>query len=258
MLAKERLATIKKMLERDGKVYVTKLCEIFDMSEDSIRKDLKILENQGLLERIYGGALAKESLNGGNNRVRSEMFIQRLAQHIPEKEIMAEKALNIIENGDVIYIDASSSNVILAQRLAESDKQITVVSNCLKVIEILAGANNIKLICPGGEYTVEVAGFSGMTAVRNLAPFYFDKTFIGVTAVDLSNGALMVDNYNDSELKSCLINKSKWAVLLCLSEKLGKKTTYAFGELEQVDTLIVEDTSKKVLERLAEFEIQIL
>ena len=79
MLAKERLEKIKYMLKRNGKVYVNELCEIFDMSEDSIRKDLKILENQGLIERIYGGALLKERQDIFNGKVRTAKFDLRLA-----------------------------------------------------------------------------------------------------------------------------------------------------------------------------------
>ena len=113
MLAQERLGKIREMVKRDGKVYVNELCEIFDISEDSIRKDLKKLENQGLIERIYGGALLKEEQGLLNGIVRTARFDTRLHQDVSLKEIIAEKALNIIENDEVIYIDASSTNVLL-------------------------------------------------------------------------------------------------------------------------------------------------
>jgi DeoR/GlpR family transcriptional regulator of sugar metabolism len=255
MLAQERLGKIREMVKRDGKVYVNELCEIFDISEDSIRKDLKKLENQGLIERIYGGALLKEEQGLLNGIVRTARFDTRLHQDVSLKEIIAEKALNIIENDEVIYIDASSTNVLLAEKLAKSDKHITVVSNCLSILTSLSINPNIKLICPGGDYNAELAGFTGISALRVLGNFYFDKTFIGVVAIDLSTGDLMLDNFEDAEVKSELIGISKDAILVCLSSKLGKKTSYKFGELSQIDTIITELNPKDLLEQLKDFDI---
>ena len=91
MLAQERLGKIREMVKRDGKVYVNELCEIFDISEDSIRKDLKKLENQGLIDRIYGGALLKQEQGMLAGKVRTVRFDARLHQDISQKEIIAEK-----------------------------------------------------------------------------------------------------------------------------------------------------------------------
>ena len=258
MLAQERLGKIRDMVKRDGKVYVNELCEIFNISEDSIRKDLKKLENQGLIERIYGGALLKEDESIFSGRVRTARFDTRLHQDVSLKEIIAEKALNIIENEEVIYIDASSTNVLLAEKLAKSDKQITVVSNCVSILSALAANPNIKLICPGGNYNAEVAGFTGVSALRALENYFFDKTFIGVVAVDLSTGDLMLDNFEDSEIKSELVAISKNAILVCLSSKLGKKTSYKFGELSQIDTIITELNPKEAAGQLRDFDITII
>ena len=258
MLAQERLGKIRDMVKRDGKVYVNELCEIFNISEDSIRKDLKKLENQGLIERIYGGALLKEDESIFSGRVRTARFDTRLHQDVSLKEIIAEKALNIIENEEVIYIDASSTNVLLAEKLAKSDKQITVVSNCVSILSALAVNPNIKLICPGGNYNAEVAGFTGVSALRALENYFFDKTFIGVVAVDLSTGDLMLDNFEDSEIKSELVAISKNAILVCLSSKLGKKTSYKFGELSQIDTIITELNPKEAAGQLRDFDITII
>ena len=258
MLAQERLGKIREMVKRDGKVYVNELCEIFDISEDSIRKDLKKLENQGLIERIYGGALLKGEQELLNGKVRTVRFDTRLHQDISTKEIIAEKALNVIENEEVIYIDASSTNVLLAEKLAKSDKYITVVSNCISVLNSLAINPNIKLICPGGNYNPEVAGFTGISALRALEKYYFDKTFIGVVAIDLSTGDLMLDNFEDSEIKSTLIGISKNAILVCLSNKLGKKTSYKFGELSQIDTIITELNPRDIADQLKDFDVTIV
>jgi DeoR/GlpR family transcriptional regulator of sugar metabolism len=258
MLAQERLGKIREMVKRDGKVYVSSLCEIFNISEDSIRKDLKKLENQGLIERIYGGALLKEQPDLINGKVRIIRFDSRLSKDVPLKDIIAEKALNIIENGEVIYIDSSTTNVLLAEKLAKSNKRITVVSNCLNVLSYLTENPNIKVICPGGNYDAEVAGFSGVSALRVLENFYFDKAFIGIVAVDYSTGDLLLDNFEDSEVKSKLIEISKSSILVCLSQKLGKRTNYKFGELSQIDTIITELNPREVEDRLKDFDINII
>jgi len=258
MLAQERLGKIRDIVKRDGKVYVNELCEIFNISEDSIRKDLKKLENQGLIERIYGGALLKEKEGLFSGKVRTEKFDTRLYQDTSLKEIIAEKAFNMVENDEVIYIDTSSTNALLAEKLAKSDKQITVVSNFVNALSTLAVNPNIKLVCPGGNYNEDVAGFTGISALRALDKYYFDKTFIGVVAVDLSTGDLMLDNFEDSELKSELIGVSKNSILVCLSSKLGKKTSYKFGELSQIDTIITELNPKEVEDQLKDFDITII
>jgi len=258
MLAMERLGKIREMLHRDGKVYVNELCEIYNLSEDSIRKDLKKLEKQGLIERIYGGALLKERGGTFDNRVRADKFDQRLHEDLLLKEIIAEKAFNIIDNDNVIYIDASSTNVQLAEKLAKSDKRITVVSNCLKILNAISVNPNINLICPGGCFNPIIAAFSGLNTMRILRSYYFDISFIGVVAIDLSTGDLMLDNFEDAEIKSTLIDISKNSVLPCLTKKLGKKSSYKFGELEQIDTIITEDSSIEIINLLKDFDIKVL
>ena len=148
--------------------------------------------------------------------------------------------------------------MLLAEKLAKSEKYVTVVSNCLSILSVLSSNPNLKLICPGGDYNPEVAGFTGISALRELSNFYFDKTFIGVVAIDLSTGDLMLDNYEDSQIKSDLIGNTKNAILVCLSSKLGKKTSYKFGELSQIDTIITELNPKDISDQLKDFDIVII
>ena len=151
LFAQERHDRILEFLHKDGKVIVKNLSLTFNVTEDCIRKDLKILEEKKLLERTYGGAvLIRKSAPAQAVEIRRTI-------NVPSKRIIAKKALDTIKDNETIFLDISTTNILLAEELAKSNKKVTVVTNMLDIVSVLSKSdNNIKVICTGGVLSKEL------------------------------------------------------------------------------------------------------
>ena len=123
MFTEERLEQILNILDKNGRVKVKDLSELFNVSESMIRKDLKKLESEGVLQRTYGGAIL-------NRKFSSNIPIDsRMKVNLDTKELIAEKAFKLIDEGDVVFLESSSINFFLAKLIANSTKKITLITN---------------------------------------------------------------------------------------------------------------------------------
>ena len=135
---------IEQCLRQFGKVRVKDLSEKFQVTEDCIRKDLKILENAGRLKRTYGGAILSQDYPLERD------VVDRRNYHLEKKKIIAAKALELIRNNETIFLDISTTNIELAKLLAASRMRVVVVSNMIDILQILAKNSLITAIGTGG------------------------------------------------------------------------------------------------------------
>lgn len=233
MFVMERREKILENLARDGKVRVRDLADEFSVTEDLIRKDLAALEAAGKLHRKYGGAVP----NTGNP---ARVFSSR--KKIPDmesKKVIAAKALSMIEPGMIIYLDISTANVLLAQMIAQSSLQVTVVTNMLEILTVLA-PSTIPLIAIGGEMDLGREGFVGPAAAQMLSQFRFDLSFIGAVGIELENNALTSLSPSESMGKKLVLFRSARSYLVCESAKLKVMGNYQFGALDEIDGILME------------------
>ncbi|MGL5245692.1 MAG: DeoR/GlpR family DNA-binding transcription regulator, partial [Sarcina sp.] len=127
MFIEERLNEILKLLRVNGKVIVKELSKTFGVSEGMIRKDLQKLEKEGKLKRTYGGAILERKV------IQNECILPRLIQNIDKKDGIANVAIELIEEGDVIFLDTSSTNYSIAIALVSINKKITLITNMNKI-----------------------------------------------------------------------------------------------------------------------------
>ena len=132
MKVNERQQDIMKRISRQGSVLVKELALIYRVTEDLVRKDLKKLEEHGLLDRVYGGAERK------TNKFEASGIHYRLQLDGPEKKIIAEQAMTLIANGDYIFLDTSSTSAQIASLLVDSQKEVTVITDMLVIMQLLA------------------------------------------------------------------------------------------------------------------------
>ena len=143
MFVEERQSAIMEELHANGKVKVKELSERFCVSEDLIRKDLSALEAKGLLKKAYGGAvLIRENIH-------RKIAAQRKDVNQEEKRGIAKAAVDLIQEGDVVFLDISTVNIRVARELVEREKQATIVTNMLEVVSILADSS-LPVIFIGG------------------------------------------------------------------------------------------------------------
>ena len=142
MFTEERQSAIEKCLRENGKVKVKELSEMFQVTEDCIRKDLKTLENAGKLKRTYGGAILSQDYPLKRDVVDRRQF------NLDKKRTIAAKAFKLIKNNETIFLDISTTNIELAKLLATSNMRGVVVSNMIDILQILADTvlSNLELL----------------------------------------------------------------------------------------------------------------
>ena len=234
MFANERLDQILEILNSHGKLIVKDLSLKFSVTEDCIRKDLKNLENKNLLKRTYGGAIpARKSTHNENIQRRKSVNME-------SKQIIAEKAFNLIEDNETIFMDISTSNIIFAKLLADSTKHITVVTNMIDIISTFSNNNIINVICTGGVFSNKLDGFTGSAAIECIQKYKVDRVFIGSCGVNVFDKSITTFDVEDGNTKKAIINAGKNVYLLMDNSKFYADGIYKFASLYDINYIITE------------------
>jgi len=186
-------------------------------------------------------------------------FLPRLNIHRDEKAVIAEKALEIIENGDTIFLDASSTCAMIAEYLYKSRKELTVITNMLEIVRILEPNNDIRCILVGGLYNRMIGGFVGIETIELINGYHVDKAFISCMSVRLKERRLYSSTKDIGFTKTAILNQSKVKVLVTETRKFEYHGTVKFYELEDLDYMICErDLSKEEEDSIEELSINII
>ncbi|WP_411846690.1 DeoR/GlpR family DNA-binding transcription regulator [Roseibacillus persicicus] len=243
MLASERQHLILRKLQVEGFVRTVDLVDEFEVSDETIRKDLTALEKMGRLGRKHGGAI----------RLSSERFElplpERTAINERAKELIAVAASQLISPRETIFLDASSTVLRLADHLPAIP--LTVITNAHHIVVSLAERTDLTLICTGGEYENRSRSYTGASAEDAFKRFVIRTAFLGVDALDPERGAMDL-NHGHGVLKERLIEKVDRVIILADSSKLGERSAYCFADIEKVDTLVTDDEASP--EIIARFE----
>lgn len=254
MFAEERHSEILNILNNEGKIVVKDLSNRFSVTEDCIRKDLKILESKALLKRTYGGAIPYRAA------AHQESINDRKNVNLNLKSIIAEKALADIMDGDTIFLDISTTNILLAKLLCKTKKKVTVITNMLDVMSALnSEENNITVISPGGVLNKEFNGFTGSLTIETLSNYKFNRSFIGSCGVNLNDHSVTTFDADDGNTKKAIIRNSQKVYLVMESSKFYFDGTYKFAVLNDIDTIITDSMpNKDVLKVLSKVKTDIL
>lgn len=254
MFMEERHNEILHILENSGKVIVNDLSKKFNVSKDCIRKDLKILENNNMLRRTYGGAVSIRK------PAHYKKIEARKKYNTESKSKIAEKAFNLIENGETIFLDISTTNILLAKLLSTCSKKLTVVTNMVDIMSTINNEkNDIQIICPGGIMCKDLNGFTGSLTIENLSNYKFSKSFIGSCGVDISEESVTTFDFEDGNTKKTIIKNSKSVYLVMENRKFYFDGSYKFADLSQIDTIITENTpNENILDLLNRTNIKII
>lgn len=234
MLAEERQNRIVSLVNENGSVLVKELSEQFEVTEDSIRKDLTLLQRKGLLRKTYGGAV-KVRVN-----VHDHYVSQRKDKNPEDKQKIARKALELIQDGDVIFLDISTSNLELAKLLTESELSITVVTNMIDVMLAFTGKNRIKLIFLGGTFSDGKDGFVGALTNQEIRKFRFDKAFMGVVGIDLAGNSVTTYMAEDATTKKAILESSNKSYMMLETRKFAAEGNYVYAGVDDFTGAVLE------------------
>jgi len=250
MLVVERQREIVGLVERERSVRVNLLARRFQVTEETIRRDLEKLEREGKLVRSHGGAVFFG--HGG----RETPIAERAVHSVQEKTAIARDAVQRIEEGDTILVDASTTAMQMVRLLP--DIELTVLTNSLQVCQELAGRTRMRVICTGGELSVLSLSFVGPRAEQMLADYHVNRLFFSCTGVDLSYGLSDI-NEDQAVLKQRMMAAADHTYLLADRSKFGIRALKRFGALEEVKTMITNDgLNPALLAALAEREITVV
>ncbi len=233
MLAIERRNQIEQIIMQNKTVLVTELARQFDVSAETIRGDLEKLEKQGLLVRTYGGASLKYEDE------LEPSVVERENVNYLEKQIIGKKAADMIDSGDTVFLDASTSALHLARNI-KTKRGLTVITNAVKIVEELSSCNHISVMCVGGQLNSRNFSFVGRVAEKLIKENYAaDKFFFSCKGVTVERG-LMDFTEGEAEIKKAMISVSKKRIFLCDTNKIGRLGMQAICGFNDVDVMITD------------------
>ncbi len=249
MLALQRQREILKIIEQVGAVKVTDLAGRFDVTEETIRRDLTMLEKAGRVTRSHGGAVIAQS-------ERHEVpHGQREITNKAEKIRIAEEALKRVEKGDTILLDASSSALFLAQLLP--DIPCTVVTNSILTAQTLAEHRHVRVICTGGVFTPLSMSFLGLLAEKNLREYHVNKLFFSCRGVDLERG-LSDSGDATAQIKQQMLKIADERILLVDNSKFNVRALSTISDIRAVTDVITDPaTDKGICESIRKLGVQV-
>jgi len=255
MLVGQRRNRIIELLKENYSISVADLCEILEASEATIRRDLSILESSGKLERTHGGAIYNES-----NRINIEdVLSSREGKFLNEKQLIAKKAFDLLENHDTIVLDAGTTTYELAYLIGQSDLHLTIVTNSMIVFKELAKNPNVELIILGGKVRTNTLASVGSAAVELMQRLFVDKAFLGTNGISLNEGFTTTD-MDEAGIKRAMIQSSKQRIILADNSKFNKVYINQFAPVSMVDVIVTDNqTNKELLNEFIErYDIKVL
>lgn len=251
MFAVERQKKILDTLKNEGSVWVSKLSHELGVTEETVRRDLEKLEKQEALVRTHGGAIPVAESN-------HEMSLEK-RKHLnaDAKEKLAKEAVKHIVPGDVVFLDASTTTFYMAREL-KNLKDITVVTNSIRVVSELAGYSNIKVIGIGG-YVSNNQSFVGTLACNYIQEnCYANKVFFSSRGITRAGG-ILDSNEQEWAIKQCMIKNSDKKYYLCDKSKIERIGFAKLAAFDDIDYFITEKDFDKDLERtLSETEVKVI
>jgi len=252
VFAGERQQRILALLRAAGRVDTRDLAESFDVSIESIRKDLIHLERHGQLQRVHGGAIPAESAS-------FEAPVQERTGFAREKTRIAEAALDHLPVGGSILLDAGSTTERLAELLPPGPA-LTVFTNTLPIALKLLGHAQLDVFTLGGRVRSRTLAEVDEWALRSLAELNADVAFLGTNGLHPERG-LTTPDPAEAHVKRAMLASARRRILLCDHSKIGSISTVQHATLEDIDLLITDDgaTSDQLATlRAAGLEIQVV
>ncbi len=251
MTLKQRLEAIRKIVKEDKKVVVTQLSEMFDVTEETIRRDLEKLEEEGLVNRTYGGAVLNQ--DKAHEKIH---FLKRAQTNLEEKKIIAEKVAPILATSSSIGAD-SSSTVLEALKKISDLQGITVLTNSVEALRELS-LSSLNVMSTGGVLNKNTLSLQGIVTKELIGRYNVDIALISCKGLILDSG-VFDSNESEAELKKMLIERANKVVLLADDSKYDKMAFYKLAGFEKIDTVITnKEPDKEWMKTFKECEIHVI
>lgn len=234
LIGEERKRIILDLLHGKGNVTTAELVRLLDVSKESVRRYLDELESEGLLKKVYGGAI-KLSEGGG------EMpHLERMALHREEKDRIGRCAAGIVEDGEVLFLDEGTTPLCIIPYLHQ--RELTVLTNSFPAVSSLIerynqGQFDGRVVFLGGEVHAKHARCTGLMTIEWLERYYIDKAFISVDGLDPYSGLTSID-YGKAEISRKAIAHATEPIAVADHSKLGQRYPYKVYGLRGISRIV--------------------
>lgn len=216
----------------DGKVVVSELAEKYDVTEETIRRDLEKLESDGYAKKTYGGAVR-------NDNMTSELpYTVRKQTNVSGKKYIAEIIGSLIADGDSLLLDSSSTALFTVKSIA-TKHNLTLVTNSVEILLDLPQGHDWNIVSTGGMYRSESMSFFGAAAESVVSKYFADYAILSCKGFDLEKG-ITDTRETFANLKKVFVNSAKKVILAVDHTKFNKISFVRLGELDDVDVVVTD------------------
>ena len=252
MLPDERRRLIAVRLRQHGSVSVSSLEEEFDISPMTARRDLDELERRGVARRTHGGAV----LPGLSSH--EDSFLQRLEVAVEAKERLAEETLKLIEPGEAVFVDSSTTGYVTARRIVRENLQCTLLTNSVPIAQLVSelDAPQVEVIGAGGTLRKLTRSFVGPQAVRTIEAHFADHVLFSVRGLT-AEGFLTDPDPLESEVKRAMIKRARHAVVLVDGSKFDRPALTQIAHIDEIGLVLAADVDEASLRPLVRAGIEV-
>ncbi len=239
-LSAQRRNEIAQRLFQNGNIHIADLAKEYQVSTETIRKDLIYLEQQGIAQKSYGGAIISEGM-------LERPFSQKETEHVEIKTKLAQAALPWIPKQGTIYIDSGSTNTILAKQLMMRDDLI-IISNAINIVALLSHSQN-QVFCIGGQLRNSSKAVIGFWATDAITQLRIDVAFIGTNCFEGFHGPSCT-NYEETQLKQLVVKQAQQTIIMADHTKFHHTSQFQICPWNDITALITnhhETENKKIM-----------
>ncbi|HZG87083.1 DeoR/GlpR family DNA-binding transcription regulator [Paenibacillus sp.] len=253
MIVIQRRNKIKERLLQERSVKVADLVQEFNVSEETIRRDLHQLEQEGLIKKNYGGAILLEEFEN----VVIPPVQQRTLQHFEEKDAIGKKAAEMVEGHQIVIIDAGSTTWCMARYLKDKPG-LVVVTNGINVAEQCSENEEAQIFLLGGKLIRKSKSLVGPQAEMELHKYNAHYAFMGASGVSERKGFTSLDIY-EAEIKRAMIAAGQKVVVLADHSKFQRQGLVSFSSFRDVDMLITSSlTDAQTIKHIREMGVEVV
>jgi DeoR/GlpR family transcriptional regulator of sugar metabolism len=225
---------ILEYIKHQGRISLQEIIERFQCSEATARRDLDILEKSGQIIRTIGGAIYE----GGNGN-KELPFSDKKLVYWNEKEQIAELAVGLIKEGDIVCLTGGTTTYLIAKALKQHKKQVTVVTNAVNIAYELSDSEDFQVVLTGGVMRHKSYELCGPLAEKVIEEINISKMFVGADGVTQEQGFTMYSQL-ENRIAQQLMNRSKKTYFVFDHSKLGKSTLFTIAPLSKVYGVITD------------------
>jgi len=235
--AQGRRSAILQKLHEDSSVTVSDLKDIFGVSEVTIRKDLKILQDRKLLIRVHGGALMESKTS--QSEVDEHNFSFKQMVNSREKQAIGKAAAAHIKNGDTILVDSGTTALEVVRNL-QPFSDLTIITNSVHAMMEAIKYKRFKVMLLGGLLREPSLSVVGPLAESNLKLYYCDKLFLGVDSFSVEAG-ISTPNLEEASTNQVMISRAGEVIAVFDSSKVNKRALAFIASVDKINTIVTDN-----------------